>query len=96
MAIITPVHTKRLQNEASSNRTIANLWLVSKMFEKLIRQRIGDIETEMKAALTGESQHKFKKNKSTSSAAMSIQMALAKALEQVHYALMASLDHLTL
>ena len=46
----------------------------------------------MKVDLTGESQHRFKKNKSISTAATSIQIALVKALEQGHYALMASLD----
>jgi hypothetical protein len=46
----------------------------------------------MNVDLTGESQHGFKKNRSTTTASISIQMALAKALEQGHFALMASLD----
>jgi hypothetical protein len=54
--------------------------------------RIGTIEKEMKVDLTGDTQHGFKKGRSTSRASLSIQNALAKALEQGNFALMASLD----
>ena len=46
----------------------------------------------MKIDLTGDYQHGFKKGKSTTTASISIQTALTKALEQGHFALMASLD----
>ena len=41
--------------------------------ERLILNRIGTIEEEMKVDLTGESQHGFKKGKSTSTASLSVQ-----------------------
>jgi hypothetical protein len=46
----------------------------------------------MKIDLTGDYQHGFKKGKSTTTASISIQTALTKALEQGHFAPMASLD----
>ena len=92
MAKITPVFKKGKKEEISNYRPISNLNSASKIFERLILIRINEIEQEMNVDLTGESQHGFKKNKSTTTASISIQMALAKALEQGHFALMASLD----
>ena len=92
MAKITPLFKKGKKEEISNYRPISNLNSASKIFERLILIRINEIEQEMNVDLTGESQHGFKKNKSTTTASISIQMALAKALEQGHFALMASLD----
>ena len=81
-----------MKQEISNYRPIWNLNSASKIFERLILNRIIKIESELDVDLTGETQHGFKKERSTSTASMSIQMALAKALEQGHFALMASLD----
>ena len=89
---ITPIHKKGNKHEIGNYRPISNLNSASKIFERLILNRIGTIEKEMKIDLTGESQRGFKKGKSTTTASLSIQTALAKALEQGHFALMASLD----
>ena len=45
-----------------------------------------------KVDLTGANQHGFKRNHSMMTAGLSIQSALARALDQSHFALMASLD----
>jgi hypothetical protein len=89
---ITQLHKKSKKHEIGNYRPISNLNSASKIFERLILNRIGTIETEMKIELTGESQHGNKKGKSTTNASLSMQTALAKALEQGHFALMASLD----
>ena len=60
---------------------MANLCSASKIYEKLILQRIQDIEDEENVDLTNESQHGFKRGKSTTTAALSIQSALARALD---------------
>ncbi len=92
MSKITPIHKKGSKNKITNYRPIADLNAASKIFERLILNRIGTIEKEMKVDLTGDTQHGFKKGRSTSTASLSIQNALAKALEQGNFALMASLD----
>ena len=64
----------------------------SKIFEKLILQRIQDIEDERSVDLTNENQHGFKRGKSTMTAGLSIQSALARALDVGEFALLANLD----
>ena len=92
MAKIIPVHKKGPKNEISNYRPIANLCGVTKIFEKLILQRIADLEEEKNVDLIGTNQHGFKKGRSTSTAGLSIQSALARALDQNNFAIMASLD----
>ena len=55
---------------------------MSKVFEKLILQRIQEIEGDSKVDLTGENQHGFKRKRSTKTAGMAIQSELARALDQ--------------
>ena len=69
-----------------------NLCACSKIYERIILNRINEIEKEMEVDLTGTDQHGFKKGKSTLTAGLAIQTALAKALDQGNFALMASLD----
>ena len=85
MAKIIPVHKKGPENEISNYRPIANLCGVTKIFEKLILQRIADLEEEKNVDLTGTNQHGFKKGRSTSTAGLSIQSALARALDQSNF-----------
>ena len=92
MSVIIPVHKKGKKDEITNYRPVANLCSGSKIFEKLILNRIYEIETEMKIDLTGINQHGFKKERSTLTAGLSIQTALAKALDQGRFVLMASLD----
>ena len=68
VAQIIPLHKKGKKNEAENYRPISNLCSVTKIFEKLILERINDIEKNEKCDLTGKAQHGFKKNCSTETA----------------------------
>ena len=57
MSKIVPVHKKGDKNEIENYRPVANLNSASKIYEKLILQRIMSIEEEMKVDLTGMNQH---------------------------------------
>ena len=58
----------------------------------LILNQINEIEQVMNVDLIGANQHGFKKGRSTLTSRLSIQSALAKALDQEEFVLMASLD----
>ena len=92
VAKIVPIFKKGKQNQIENYRPIANLCSTSKVFEKLILKRLNDIETQFYIDLTNKSQHGFKKNHSTNSAALKLQSVLASALDGGNYAAMASLD----
>ena len=89
---IIPIHKKGPKNEIKNYRPIANLCSTSKIFERLILKRIQSIELESKIDLTGNQQHGFKKNKSTTTLALQLQSLIARALDDDNYVLMASLD----
>ena len=55
-------------------------------------QRIYELEEINKVDLTSENQHGFKRKHSTSTAALSLQSAIATALDNNKFAIMASLD----
>ena len=58
------------------------------IFEKLILQRIQDIEDEKNVDLTNTNQHGFKRGKSTTTAGLAIQSALVRALDLGQFALL--------
>ena len=89
---ITPLLKKGNPSNVENYRPISNLCSCSKIFERLILQRIKDIETDQKTDLTGKSQHGFKTKHSTLTAGLQIQSLIASALDGDSYALMASLD----
>ena len=92
MSKITPIHKKGDKNNIANYRPISNLCSMSKIFEKLIMQRIIEIEDSNNIDLTGTKQHGFKRKKSTSTAGLEIQSEIARALDSNKYTLMASLD----
>ena len=61
-------------------RPISNLCSTSKIFEKLILQRIHPIEKIKNIDLKGKPQHGFKAKHSTNTAGLKIQSILARAL----------------
>ena len=65
---------------------------MTKVFEQLIIDRLRDIEKKSKCDLTGASQHGFKQKRSTTTAGLTIQSILSRALDKNNYALMASID----
>ena len=82
---IIPVHKKGDKSELSNYRPIANLCAVTKIFERLILQRIQEIEDEQNVDITGTNQHGFKRGRSTTTAGLAIQSALARALDEGQY-----------
>ena len=79
MSKITPIHKKGDKNNLSNYRPISNLCSMSKLFEKLIMQRIHEIEDSNNVDLTGTKQHGFKRKRSTSTAGLEIQSEIARA-----------------
>ena len=53
------------ENDVTNYRPIANLCSASKIFEKLILQRIHEIEDEKNVDLTHSNQHGFKRSRSS-------------------------------
>ena len=89
---IIPIHKKGQTKNVENYRPIANLCSCSKIFEKLILQRIRKLEFDNKIDLTGKSQHGFKPNHSTLTAGLKLQTLITRAVDEDMYALMASLD----
>ena len=89
---IIPIHKKGQMKNVENYRPIANLCSCSKIFEKLILQRIRKLEIDNKIDLTGKSQHGFKPNHSTLTAGLKLQTLITRAVDEDMYALMASLD----
>jgi hypothetical protein len=92
IAKITPIFKKGNSSQIENYRPISNLCTTSKIFEKLILQRIKKLEKFHNIDLTGKPQHGFKSNHSTMTAGLKIQSVIARALNDDEYALMASLD----
>ena len=61
MSKITPIHKKGEKNNIRNYRPIANLCEATKIYERLILQRIQEIEKEENIDLTGKNQHGFKR-----------------------------------
>ena len=62
---IIPVHKKGSKQCIENYRPVANLCSSSKIFERLILNRINQLELLGKTDLTGNGQHGFKKNRGT-------------------------------
>jgi hypothetical protein len=89
---IIPLHKKGSRRKIENYRPISNQCSITKVFEKLILQRLLEIETEENVDLFGNRQHGFRKGKSTITAAMNLQQDIATALDQDNYCAVASLD----
>ena len=70
-------------------RPVANLCSASKIFERLILNRINQLELCGKTDITGKGQHGFKKNRGTLSAGLLLQSMVSRALEDDNYVAMA-------
>ena len=83
---------KGANNDIQNYRPIANLCTTSKIFEKLIMKRINEIQDSCEVDLTGENQHGFKRNRSTSTLSVTLQSMISRAINEGKYGLIASLD----
>jgi hypothetical protein len=89
---IIPIFKKGDKNLIENYRPISNLCCTSKIFEKLIMDRIRSIEASNEVDLTGNCQHGFKKCRSTATAGLTVQSILSRALDNNQYACMSSID----
>ena len=81
IAKIIPTHKKGAKDNVENYRPISNLCAISKIYEKLILGHLWDLANSENIDLTGENQHGFKKNRSTTTVSQAIQSALAGALD---------------
>ena len=65
---------------------------MTKVFEKLIIDKLKQIESSSGCDLTGNSQHGFKQKRSTATAGLVLQSILSRALDPNKYAIMSSID----
>jgi hypothetical protein len=92
VAKVIPLHKKGDNEHISNYRPISNLCPLSKIFEKLVLRRLWNIADKHRVNLTGETQHGFKPNRSTITAALTIQSIISRALNDDKYVVAASLD----
>ena len=65
IAKITPIHKKDSKNKVENYRPVASLCSTSKIFERLILNKISKLEKLNEVNLAGKQQHGFVKGKST-------------------------------
>jgi len=87
-----PLFKKGSKKNIESYRPISNLCSASKLFERLMLNRLTDIETSNGVDLTGKMQHGFKKGRSTVTALKEIQSQIAEKIDQGDFVAMGSLD----
>ncbi len=86
------LHKNGSKQDVANYRTISNLCLVSKVFEKLIQKWLEQIAEENNVDITGEQQHGFKKNRSTITAGLTIQLIISREMDGDNFIVMSSLD----
>ena len=92
IAKITPIYKKGSKNQIENYRPVANLCSTSKIFERLILNRINKLEVLNAITLVGKQQHGFTQGKSTATAGLLVQSMIARALDDNQMVLLASLD----
>ena len=81
VAKVIPIHKKDDKTDTSNYRPIANLCSTSKIFERLILQRIGKLEVKNDIDITNKGQHGYKKGKSTNTVGLLIRSLITAALD---------------
>ena len=89
---IVPIHKKGSKQQIENYRPVANLCSTSKIFERMILNRIRKLECLNGIELGGKEQHGFTRNKSTATAGLLIQSIIARALDDDNYVALASID----
>ena len=89
---IIPVHKSGSKLMIENYRPVANLCSTSKIFERLILNRISQLELINDVDLSGRGQHGFKKGKCTATAGLLLQSMIARALDGGEFVAVASLD----
>ena len=73
-------------------RPVANLCSTSKIFERMILNRISEIESLNNVDITGNQQHGFKKGRGTASTGLLLQSLISRSLDDDCYVALASID----
>ena len=89
---VIPLFKKGKKSKIENYRPISNLCASSKVFERLVLSRILDIEKEAREDIFGRKQHGFRRGRSTVTAAIELQAALAESMDDNCYVAVASLD----
>ena len=92
IAKVIPTHKKGTKDNIYNYRPISNLCTTSKIYEKLILEQMLTLAKYNNIDLTGENQHGYKSERSTVTAAATIQSNIAKALDSDNYYILSSLD----
>jgi retron-type reverse transcriptase len=90
MSRVIPLHKKGPKSKIENYRPISNLCAVSKVFEKLMLQRI--LETADVDTLFTPQKHGFRKGRSTVTAIMDLQRIITTNMDIDEYVAVASLD----
>ena len=92
VARVIPIYKKGKRCDVNNYRPISNLCSVTKIFERLILDKINSIELSENIDLTGESQHGFKKGRSTETAGVEIQSRISQRCDLGEFVTVASID----
>ena len=92
IAKVIPTYKKGKRTDVANYRPISNLCSITKIFERLILDRINAIEEMEHCDLTGASQHGFKKHHSTESAGVEIQTKIAQRCDKDEFVTVTSID----
>ena len=87
-----PHSQKGPKDQIENYRPVSNLCSSTKIFEKLILNRIKNLEALNNIDITGKQQHGFKAKHSTASAGLVLQSLIARALDEDNHVILASLD----
>ena len=92
IAKVRPLHKKGPKKNIANYRPISNLSSITKNFERLVLERINEIQRREGCDLTGKSQHGFKKDHSTETACLELQSLIASHCDEGKYVTVCSLD----
>ena len=82
---------QKLKN-VENYRPVASLCCTTKIFERLILNKISKLEKLNEINMAGEQQHGFSKGKSMATAGLLIQSMISRALDDNQLVMLASLD----
>jgi len=88
MSQIRPLHKKGKMDEIVNYRPISNLQSISKLYKKLLLNKLDDILPNEE----GNHQHGFRKNRGTTTALLEIQSTIAKGLDRGNFVAGYSID----
>ena len=92
IAKVIPIYKKGDKRNVNNYRPISNLCSITKIFERLILERINVIEQTEGCDLTGNKQHGFKKKHSTDMACLEVESKISGWCDYNEYVTLASLD----